>query len=306
MNKQSAATVYLRLKYTAMVLVCTGLISVAAAAEPLNISKTDGLGTDECVAENGRITYAICYDNTVNGFEVHNVVITDNLPPDATFISADNQGGYDAAAHAVVWNFFSLAAEAASACVQLVVGVTAPPDSLLANQVSIASDETDPNAAEESTLVCPIPVFVDIKPGGCPTPVNVGSQGVLPVAVLGTATFDVQRIDPASITLAGVAPLRWTLEDVATPYPLDLQECEIHDCHALGGDGFIDLTLKFDTQAVAQAIGEVFDRDCLHLELRGKLKESYGGTSIRGYDVVSILKKGKKAIAPVNSLLLKK
>lgn len=306
MNKQSTATDCLRLKYTAIALVFTGLITVAAAAAPLNISKTDGLGTDECVAENGRITYAICYDNTVNGFDVHNVVITDNLPPGSTFISADNQGGYDAAAHAVRWDFASLAAGAESACVQLVVGVTAPPDSLLVNEVSIASDETDPNVTEESTLVCPIPVFVDIKPGGCPTPVNVGSQGVLPVAVLGTANFDVQRIDPASITLAGVAPLRWALEDVATPYTLNMDECDIHDCHALGEDGYIDLTLKFDTQAVAQAIGEVFDRDCLHLELRGKLKESYGGTSIRGYDVVSILKKGKKTIAPVNSLLLKK
>lgn len=306
MREQSAAPIYHRLKYTSMALVFTGLITGAATAEPLNISKADGLGVAECVAENGRITYSICYDNTVNGFDVHNVVIIDELPAESTFISTDNQGGYDAADHAVSWNFASLAAGAAPACVQLVVGVTAPPDSLLTNQVAIASDETDPNAAEESTLVCPIPVFVDIKPGGCPTPVNVGSQGVLPVAVLGTASFAAHRIDPASITLAGVAPLRWALEDVATPYALNLQECDIHDCHALRGDGYIDLTLKFDTQAVAQAIGDVFDRDCLHLELRGKLKESFGGTSIRGFDVVSILKKGKKPIAPVNSLLLKK
>lgn len=305
MSNQSSSAVFRRVRYASIALIFSGLMAGAAAADPLGISKEDGLGIGDCVAENGQITYSVCFDNTANAFDVHNVVITDRLPAGSTFISADNQGGYDAAAHTVIWNIASLAAGAEAACVQLVVGVAAPPDSPLANQVSIASDETEPNTAEESTMVCPIPVFVDIKPGGCPTPINVGSQGVLPVAVLGTEDFDVHRIDPASITLAGVAPLRGSMEDVATPYPLNLQECDIHDCHALGGDGHIDLTLKFDTQAVAQAIGEVTDRDCLHLELRGSLKESFGGTAIRGYDVVSILKKGKKTITPANWLLLK-
>ena len=148
-------------------------------------------------------------------------------------------------------------------------------------------------------------VYVDIKPGGCPTPINVGSKGVLPVAVLGTADFDVTTIDPTSITLEGVSPLRWAIEDVATPHTINVDECNIMDCNELPGDGYVDLTLKFDTQEIYEAIAEVYDRECLILELTGKLKAAYGDLPIKGGDVVSILKKGKKHnVAPVNSLLL--
>ena len=54
---------------------------------------------------------------------------------------------------------------------------------------------------------------LDIKPQACPNPLNVNSQGVLPVAILGTEDFDVTQVDPASVRLAGVEPLRWDLEE---------------------------------------------------------------------------------------------
>ena len=60
-------------------------------------------------------------------------------------------------------------------------------------------------------------VAIDIKPGSCPNPFNLDSRGVLPVAVLGGADFDVASVDPATLRLEGVAPLRWAREDVATP-----------------------------------------------------------------------------------------
>lgn len=284
--------------------IFSALMIGTAAASPLNLSKNDGLGVDKCVDTKGQLTYSICYDNTGNASIVNNVIITDTLPAQTKFISVDSDGTYDADSHEVTWSIDSLDAGAEETCVQLVVKITASPGSLIVNTVSIESDETDPTTAEKQTAVCPIKVDVDIKPGGCPTPVNVGSKGVLPVAVLGTADFDVITIDPASITLAGVSPLRWSMEDVATPYKLNTEVCDIHDCHELDGDGYDDLTLKFDTQEVANAIGEVFDRDCLFLELKGKLKESYGGSSIRGYDVVSILMKRKKIVVPMNMLLL--
>lgn len=61
-----------------------------------------------------------------------------------------------------------------------------------------------------------------------------------------------------------------------------------------GPDGFIDLTLKFDTQDVFQTIGQVSDGDIMVLELSGNLLEEFGGTPIKGEDVVVILKKKKK------------
>jgi subtilisin family serine protease len=61
-------------------------------------------------------------------------------------------------------------------------------------------------------------VRVDIKPEGCCNPLNVEAQGVLPVAILGTTTFDVNRINVSTVRLEGVPPLRSAREDVATPF----------------------------------------------------------------------------------------
>jgi hypothetical protein len=137
-------------------------------------------------------------------------------------------------------------------------------------------------------------VPVDIKPESCPNPLNLRSGGVLPVAILGTNEIDVAQIDPASVRLEGVAPLRWAMADVATPfYPyVDKEACDL-DCTEEGPDGYGDLTLKFKAQEVVAALGEVEDGDCLVLQLTGNLKEEYGGGPFVGEDVVWILKKGK-------------
>ena len=140
----------------------------------------------------------------------------------------------------------------------------------------------------EIALVVPI----DIKPGSCPNPINVKSWGVLPVAILGTADFDVTEINVSSIRLAGVAPQRFgsSIEDVAGPFPGVIQDTpSCQDCIQTGPDGFKDLTLKFSTQAIVRALGTVNDEECIVLELTGELKD---GTSIVGEDVVRILKKG--------------
>lgn len=139
--------------------------------------------------------------------------------------------------------------------------------------------------------VAPPPaVPVDIKPTSCRNPLNVGAKGVLPVAILGTEDFDVTQVDPASVELEGVSPLRWSLEDVATPYEPYLGKEDAYDCTEEGPDGFMDLTLKFDTQEVVAALGNVSDGDVLVLQLTGNLLEE---GSFVGEDVVVILKKGK-------------
>lgn len=132
-------------------------------------------------------------------------------------------------------------------------------------------------------------VFVDIKPTSCPNPLNVGSKGVISVAILGTDEFDVTQVDPDTILLKGVKPLRWSLEDVATPYEGDL--LDRNSCTIAGPDGYIDLVFKFDTQEVATALGSVTDGDEILLTLTGNLFDS---TAIAGEDIVWILKKGKK------------
>ncbi len=140
------------------------------------------------------------------------------------------------------------------------------------------------------------PVFLDIKPGSCPNPLYLEKKGVLPVAILGTEDFDVTSINPATIRLSkdgvenedGVSPLRWSYEDVATPFEGDL--C---GCRDLNSDGYMDLTLKFDAREViywlelGENVGET-----IPLTLKAHLS---GCEAIQGQDCVRIqLKKPKK------------
>jgi hypothetical protein len=127
------------------------------------------------------------------------------------------------------------------------------------------------------------PVEVYIKPGSCPNPLNVKSKGVLPVAILGSEDFDVGMIDVASIRLADVAPIRSDYEDVAAPV-IDGDECK---CTEEGPDDYLDLTLKFDTQGIVEALGEVVNGEEWVLTLTGVLSD---GTSIEGEDCIRVKK----------------
>ena len=149
-------------------------------------------------------------------------------------------------------------------------------------------------AAEGASLVVlytPLPVAVDIKPQSCPNPKNITDRGVLPVAILGTASFDVNQVDPATVKLEGVSPLRWSLEDVAAPFLPFIGKTRATDCTTAGPDSFLDLSLKFDEQAIITALGPVVDGQVLVLELTGTLKPAYGSLAIVGEDVVVIIAK---------------
>jgi hypothetical protein len=133
-----------------------------------------------------------------------------------------------------------------------------------------------------------IPVYVDIKPGSWPNPINKGSKGVFAVAVCGTEDLDVMTLDPETVMIyiegveEGVPPLRWAYEDVATPYTGDPG-----GGHELGGDGYTDLVLHFDTQEVVVTLELcVYDDETVPLLVRGNLLEEHGGTAIEGQDYV--------------------
>lgn len=49
-----------------------------------------------------------------------------------------------------------------------------------------------------------IPVDIDIKPGSHPNCFNVNGHGVIPVAILGSAEFDVTQIDVSTVSFAGL------------------------------------------------------------------------------------------------------
>jgi hypothetical protein len=144
-------------------------------------------------------------------------------------------------------------------------------------------------AGNESTcsfrVTVGLPVPLDIRPGGCPNPVKAGEGGVIPVAVMGSSLFDVATIDPASLRLQGVAPLRWTREDAGAPFLPFTGRDDCLDCNAAKKDRIIDLALKFDAPALVAALGKVTHGECRVLRLTGT---TTGGCPVVGEDVVRI------------------
>ena len=48
-------------------------------------------------------------------------------------------------------------------------------------------------------------VDIDIKPGSYPNAINLGSQGVIPVAILSSSSFDATTVDPDTVALGGAS-----------------------------------------------------------------------------------------------------
>lgn len=106
-----------------------------------------------------------------------------------------------------------------------------------------------------------IAVSIDIKPGSYPNSINLGSRGVVPVAILTADAFDASIVDPATVVFAGAAPLRWAMEDVDY-------------------DGDLDLLFHFKTQELD------LDMDSTEATLTG---ETFDGMLIEGTDTVNIV-----------------
>jgi len=112
-----------------------------------------------------------------------------------------------------------------------------------------------------------IEVTIDIKPGSDPNSINLGSKGVVPVAVLTTDDFDASEVDPEMVEFAGAEPERWTSEDV-------------------DGDGELDMLFHFKTEDLN------LKEDSEDATLTG---QTLGGHDITGTDSVRIVPpKGKK------------
>lgn len=123
----------------------------------------------------------------------------------------------------------------------------------------------------------PMPdIILDIKPGSCPNSVGVNSRGKLPVALLGSADFDVRDVDVSTLMLAGVPVLKYSYEDVAAP-------CDGGCCIGDDYDGYDDLNLKFDTPSILETIGDVDSAYEVELTLTGEFLD---GTSFEASDTI--------------------
>jgi len=93
------------------------------------------------------------------------------------------------------------------------------------------------STAEVYIVVNPKNVLIDIKPGSYPNSINLGSNGVVPVAILSTDSFDATTVDPATVSLAGA--------DVAMRGKGNRYLASNQDVNA---DGRLDLVLQIETE----------------------------------------------------------
>ncbi|MGH7340177.1 MAG: hypothetical protein ACREKH_06775, partial [Candidatus Rokuibacteriota bacterium] len=129
----------------------------------------------------------------------------------------------------------------------------------------------------------PLAVSIDIKPGSVENPVNLRSQGKLPVAVLTTPELDAASLDPASITLGNDdgddTPVATKARRRGQGEPRLMASLEDVD-----QDGDLDLVLHFKTQALV--INGDLTAGTTELTLNGLTIE---GTAVEGHDVVRIV-----------------
>jgi hypothetical protein len=111
-------------------------------------------------------------------------------------------------------------------------------------------------------------VGIDIRPGSVPNTINLGSSGVVPVAILSSATFDARAVNPATVTLAG-APVK--VKGNGSP------QASVED---VDGDGRPDLVVQILTEQL-----QLSGSDTTAV-LEG---QTFDGRRIRGSDTVRLV-----------------
>ncbi|MCK5015364.1 MAG: hypothetical protein KAS66_16275 [Candidatus Omnitrophica bacterium] len=148
-------------------------------------------------------------------------------------------------------------------------GVTGLEFSKDGNTLFVTDDQT---ATLYAITGGPIEVDIDIKPGSAPNSINLCSGGAVPVAILGSDTFDVSEVNTGTLRFSGAVVKMVGKKD---PHSL----CSYEDVN----DDFIDdLVCHYVTTDIAAIDGESYSAT-----VNGELLD---GTPIEGTDSVNIVK----------------
>jgi len=117
-------------------------------------------------------------------------------------------------------------------------------------------------------------VDIDIKPGSYPNAINLGSQGLIPVAIFSSEDFDATTVDPDTVELAGA--------DIAVRGKGNKYMAHQED---VDGDGLVDLVVQVGTANL--------DPDTLQDGWAVLTGETYDGQNIEGEDEITIVPPGE-------------
>lgn len=113
-------------------------------------------------------------------------------------------------------------------------------------------------------------VDIDIKPGSYPNTINLGSHGLIPVAILSSEEFDATTVDPETVGLAGSGV---SMRGKSNRYMAHKEDAN--------GDDLVDLVLQVATENLDP---ESFQDG--YVILTGA---TFGGQVIEGKDEITIV-----------------
>jgi hypothetical protein len=113
-----------------------------------------------------------------------------------------------------------------------------------------------------------ISIDIDIKPGSDPNCFNINGHGVIPVAILGSAEFDVTQINPLTLLFAG---LEMRMRGNKGP---------LYHYEDVNGDGHLDMVCQFEDDPTFWTPGDG------EADITGQLDD---GTEFKGTDSICIV-----------------
>lgn len=170
-----------------------------------------------------------------------------------TMMTAEANGGVSSSTAIPIWMGDMHAGDSNNVAIMWLVPVGVPS---FRTTLSICSD-CAPNICVDGTNG-----GVDIKPGSCPNPINIGQGNAqVAVAVFSYGSFDALTLDDSTVVFAGASPVNVAQEDK-------------------NGDGHLDMLYHFSRNDLDLQPGD--SRACLSAAIEG------GGT-YRSCDMVVVL-----------------
>ncbi len=154
-------------------------------------------------------------------------------------------------------------------CTFSYVGIAEGDDTIVAT-ATIDGKQVSSNEVSKTWEITILTVDIDVKPGSWSNSINLNGNGVVPIGVFGSPTFDVANIDVSTV-LAGVT---------------GTEAAPVHEGHLkdINADGMEDMVFHFREFELGIPTGTQ-DNTEMPLYIAGKLNT---GVSFMGQDIIRI------------------